>query len=301
MGESDKFSDWLDSIGRFLLVRDGVIWIYSIGGASMTGLWMALQKFPWYYYVPASVGVAWAFSIAISVFKGESREANIAPSKPHSQSKSEVRGSGNSSNNFAPQFTLNLGDLRQPIELSVPAIIHKKEREPRIGLTFGPLMYKDLTLDNGDIWRFSDGPRRVVPGLVLPIYFDPGASDGVYSIEYVIAHVRFTAANLAPIIIDRAVWINSIYDNVELHPGMQKYIIILTLSRSGGLPLSLKNNRSGPGWQIEHPDAIEIVPIPLEANRLEVIVMWGGGSQYKRTEVFPINLPELIKLYPPSL
>jgi hypothetical protein len=168
------------------------------------------------------------------VFEGRKEKAIDSPtSESPAKVEAIVNNSGNSTamggsaTATGGSITQNfvLGDLAKR-EPPTPAQFPPKAKEKHIELTALAIVNKWIVLeDTAELWRFGSG-RNVVPALLLPFYFDPIASDPVYSIEYVRAHLIFTTTTGHKILVDHGCWVDSSVDCINIHPGETRHLIV---------------------------------------------------------------------------
>jgi hypothetical protein len=185
-----------------------------------------------------------------------------------------------------------------PTQTTAPTIQPetKEYAEPSPKICLEPLepAAKWVTIDEDVVWRLGKGDSEIA-ALILPFYLDPIQSDPVYSLEYVKAHLVFTNTSSGKKFrVPHGCWVNASLDSLEFRPGEIKYLILVIIQEYGSKLVALSTNRTKYDWsKTEGTEEFDSIPLPAENYRLEVVLIWGGGGQFKQTYSLTLDLATL--------
>jgi hypothetical protein len=221
------------------------------------------------------------------------------------KSLAQVEHSGNSSatatgNKIEQNF--NFGPMRPIVEAkpqtSVSPVTPPKERKIEI-TALAPTVKWIKLHEAAEKWTFSTSRERDGgTALLLPFYFDPIVSDPVYSIEYVRAHLIFTDVTGGKTLVDHGCWVGYTLDFVEMRPGETRHLLIVLIDNDTPQFAAVNTNRTNGNMHMDR-EAFDLIPLPPNICRLEAVLLWGGGGQFKRVFQFnPFDLLEFGKQLP---
>jgi hypothetical protein len=180
-----------------------------------------------------------------------------------------------------------------------PVVAPRRERTAQI--EHNEPIVKAVHLDKEDIWRMGTtrnyGEDNAV-GLLLPLYFDPKKSEIGARVEYARVHLIFTSSLDPPVRVDHACWINSLLDTLDLEPGETKYILLALLSGEESKPArTISTNRTKWDWYKEAGgEPLEYIGLQRRPYKLEVIIIWGGNSEFRKISELVLDLSDVPKL-----
>lgn len=165
--------------------------------------------------------------------------------------------------------------LREPLSESNGAQIELLDVETRP-------VYMD---DEGEVWRIGPMPGWRARALLLPFYLDPKRSAPGTRVEHAMAHLVFIGDSSAKVRIAHGCWINASLDTAEIRLGETKHLILAIESDDPSLPfIALSTNRTCVGWQNESGEKpFEESELPRGRYRVEVTLIWGGNSEFRKT------------------
>jgi len=289
----------LHSISHWSTIDTVMSWLVSKGPVGVAGRDFLLSPLVPLVIAIAALGLFWSGrrdkakeqGKVLSTPPEEARtKAEVKVVEPTAKAEAIVRDSGNSS--------ARIGDINiyPPIpHTPIQPIPPPKAKEKHIELTALAIINKWIVLeDTAELWHFGSG-RNVVSALLLPFYFDPIASDPVYSIEYVRAHLIFTTTTGHKIRVDHGCWIDSSVDCINIHPGETRHLIIAMAAE--GEYAAINTNRTNHDFHVDK-EAFDLISLGTHFGKLEVVLIWAGGGQFKRVYNLDLDLSQLSKLLP---
>jgi pyrimidine deaminase RibD-like protein len=197
----------------------------------------------------------------------------------------------------------NISPTISPIQLNAPTTqpeptMHTKP-SPKIIIEPLEPSVRWISPDDHSVWRLGKADAQIA-ALILPFYLDPIQSDPIYHLEYLRAHLVFTDTSSGKKIrVSHGCWINASLDSLEFRPGETKYLILAIIKEYGSELLAVSTNRTKYDWyKTEGAEEFESVPLPVGDYRLEVVLIWGGGGQFRQTFVLTLDLANLSSQQP---
>jgi len=186
----------------------------------------------------------------------------------------------------------NVGSLSAPAGPPAPTsrVPPPEFRGPHIELL--DVETQPIHLDESEIWRIGQAPGWGARALLLPFYLDPKRSSPGERVEYAMAHLVFVSETSARTRIAHGCWINASLDCTDMRPGETKYLILAigSVDLTGSF-LVLSTNRTCVGWEEEAGGkAFEDFELPHGKYKVEITLIWGGNSEFRRTLELPLTI-----------
>ncbi len=157
-------------------------------------------------------------------------------------------------------------------------------KEKKIELVAREITQNKIKADlSAEVWRLSSDRDSFV-SLLLPFYFDPVLSDTVYAIEHVRAHLVFTENNVKRTFVDHGCWIGYSLDFCKMRPGETKYLLLVLAGVADGFAAVNTRRTTDASYGKDAP--FELIPLALKVCDLQVVLIWGGGGQFKKVFEF---------------
>jgi hypothetical protein len=177
-----------------------------------------------------------------------------------------------------------------PIKIAGPSPQSKKIPKPQIVLR-NPQLAKLMFDPREGFWKIVD--FGLVPGIVLPIYHDPLASEAGAEVSLIRAHMKFTSRSLnRETIVQSGCWLENRFNWEDFPTGALKYLV-LCLFMPDLRPVTLENVRdtsSHWAYRDEPQDGLNIYALTMDDYEVEICLLGGNDGRFKQVEA--INLPK---------
>jgi hypothetical protein len=241
------------------------------------------------------------------VFEGRrEKSSEVAHTATPAKTEAMVSNSGNStasggtvSDSGNSKVDVHVYPTTPPVRPEPPRFTAPAPREKRSCMEIRDTEIRPVYLDDETIWRIGKNPasRGEVDSvaLLLPIYFNAKESDPGARVEYAKVHLVFTnpAFPRKPITVAHACWVGARFDSIEINPGETKNSILAFFDKQGGgvhKLTTLSTNRTKYDWYEEADGAdFDSSGLPLAEYQLEIVLIWGGGGQFREIFNIPVN------------
>lgn len=196
-------------------------------------------------------------------------------------------------------ITVPVSTHHNPPPAARPLPIQPAQKAKKHVAVFRPFKFEwlNVKLERNKVRTFEVAKDKTTGGggLLLPVYNDPTRSDD--DLEYARAHIVFTDKDSGEqIIVPHAWWIGEHLEQVHLPLGAQKYILVIAADRDDG-PMAVENTvRRHVGNRYEYNNEVtNETALHGLVYQIDVILIHGGGSQFRDSHSFEYHIEQLEK------